>query len=261
MLPKNMTHISDSMGFTRWDDFDVEEYVLRCYNQILEEDRLTILEVIRYLQKQGIKPESWLHVADIGAGPNLFPSMLMAPFVKHHEDGGKIDLIEYSSSNRAYLKSVIKGNERPKSVEGMWEKFEHLMSHEAELWHNAYTLMRKKSHVVAGSVFELPENYYDAVSAYFVPESITTDLATCKKAVHGIIDSVKKGGFIMTAFMLDSHEWPAGVGTKFPAVPVNVDIIRSMYAGKADIDVIKMPAPPGVRDGYEGVGLAIGVKI
>ncbi|MEK7152724.1 MAG: hypothetical protein AAB834_02150 [Patescibacteria group bacterium] len=248
-------------NYTDWDDFDAEAYVRHNYVQkILHEDRYILERVIKALHDHGAKPQAWEHVADVGTGPNFYPPMLLAPFVKPAENGGRVDLIEFSPDNRRYLEEVLRGS-HPHSNDGCWHKFETAMRKECLLWTGAVQEVCEKAKVVAGSIFELPHEAYDAISSYFVAESITDDLETCKKAVNRVLNAVKPGGFISMAFMLGSEGYPAGVDTFFPAVAIDVPQLRGMYFGKADVEIVQVPAKPGARPGYTGMAVVTGKKL
>lgn len=253
---------STSKTFTPWKDFDVIEYVTRKYGKtLLKEDRFIISKVIETVQKLDIKPGSLQTVADVGAGPNLYPAMLFAPLVKSKSDGGQIDLIEYSQANRAYVESILHGDGKPLVPESVWRKFEELMARESDLWEHALNGVKEKARVVAGDIFELPTDYYDAISSYFVSESITEDMATCKKAVDSLINATKKDGFLMIAHMLGTQAWPAGEGTQFPAVPITVEDLHKMYDTKTKVEIFETGAKPDDPKGHYGMALVVGVKL
>jgi hypothetical protein len=114
--------------------------------------------------------------------------------------------------------------------------------------------------VVDGSIYDLPHQTYDAVSSFFVSESITGDPAQFKEAVNGLIDSVKPGGLIVVAHMLGSEGYYAGEDTSFPAVAVGVEDLKKVYAGKADVEVTQVKAAQEAREGYHGMAIVVGKK-
>jgi hypothetical protein len=249
-------------SYTDWSNFDPEEYAGHNYvHKILPEDHYILKKIIEALHKHDVKPQSWHRVADVGTGPNLYPPMLLAPYVKPASAGGKMDLIEFSSANRKYLEQVLKSEHPHSRKDGCWNKFEKAMHKECVLWKGAFQDTCKKAEIVTGSIFELPHEFYDAVSSYFVAESITDDMETCKKAIYRLVDAVKPGGFISMAFMLGSEGYTAGKNTSFPAVAVDVHDLRGIFMGKADMEVVRVPAKPGVRPGYTGIAVATGRKL
>jgi len=71
--------------------------------EILPDDKQIMTSMIQGLKQLGIAPHSLENVADVGTGPNLYPAMLLSPYIKPNT---KLELLEFSP-NRAYLAKVI----------------------------------------------------------------------------------------------------------------------------------------------------------
>lgn len=194
-------------------------------------------------------------------GPNLYPAMLLSPLVKPRDEGGEIDLIEFSSANRKYAKSILEDVDTNSPLAGAWEKFEDKMASYGSDWEGVLQGVKDKARVIYGSIYDLPSETYDAISAYFVSESITDDPVKFEKAVTKFVESVKPGGFIMAAHMLGSKGYYAGKGTSFPAVSVNVDDLKKVYRNKADVQVVQVNAKQESRKGYKGMAIVTGKKL
>ena len=238
--------VDQSPHYTSWDQFDVQEYVQRNYgNKILEEDRFIIEHAANAIRSADLRPASLSRISDVGAGPNMYPSMLLAPFVKPVEEGGQIELIEYSAPNRSYAQSVIDGTDTDGPLGGIWGKFESFIKDQGPEWTgDVFKDVRQKAHVVAGSIDELPKEKSDAVVSFFVPESTTDNWAEFERRVNSLLDFSKPGGFLMVAHMLGSKGYPAGEGTKFPAISLTMEDLKKVYVGKADGKIIHVEAPP-----------------
>jgi predicted RNA methylase len=245
-----------------WDAFDVAEYVRRCYgDSIMDVDRALIEGVIDAMQALDLKPGSWRRAADVGAGPNLFPSLLMAPFMVDPKVGGQLDLIEIGASNRDYLKTVTTASPCPAGLDTVWTKFEELMADRSELWVDSLQKVRALATVRAGDIFALPPETYDAISAFFVPESITDSFEQCELAVAKLIAAAKPDGFIMVGHMLGSDGWYAGEGNHYPAVPLSIEQLSDLYEDHLDfMRIIEPPLTPEVRHGYNGAAVVVGKK-
>ena len=88
--------------YSAWDDFDAEAYAWTWYGkEITEIDQGLIGGTIKSLKQIGVRPGSLGVVADVGAGPNLYPAMILAPLVQ--SPGGRVELIELGAANRKYL--------------------------------------------------------------------------------------------------------------------------------------------------------------
>jgi hypothetical protein len=266
--------------FTPWDQFDPIEYVRRNYGLILPEDRKIIKFVIGQLKRYGITPGVNLHrVADIGAGPNFYPSMIMAPLLDQR--GGIIDLIEYAQPNRDFLDKLM-GLSDP-IYRNQTRYGDQQVIHTHEPWHqfsllihgcyktsavNPFRKARESARVIEGSIYQLSTYersfQYDLVSSYFVAESITADLEECMGAIYSVVHAARPdGGVFVIAFMLGSEGYPAGVGTNFPAVSLTVKDLRKIFSSMSGIDykvvsITSKEDEPKARDGYHGMAVAIG---
>jgi hypothetical protein len=128
-------------------------------------------------------------------------------------------------------------------------------------WSGALDSVKEKAQVISGSIYDLPHEVYDVVSSYFVAESITDDFAKFEKAVTSLIDSVKPGGFIMIAHTLGSKGYYAGQDNFFPAVAVGIEDLKKVYEGKANVQITRVNAAKEVRQGYDGIAIALGKKL
>ena len=243
--------------FADWNAFDVGEYVQRCYgDRIMDVDAFIIKGVIATFAELELPPADWQRVADVGAGPNLFPGLLLTPFLK---SGGTVELIDVSEPNRRYLREALAGVSESGYPVAVWGKYEDLMAGQDERWAGAFGRLRELAEVRAGDVFALPPETYDAVSSFFVTESITTSRDECRLAVEKRIAATKTGGLVVAGHMLGSHRWHAGVGVHFPAVPVTVADLREWYRDHLDdLHIIEPPLTPEVREGYEGTAVVVG---
>ena len=247
--------------YSSWSEFDPEEYAWRCYGRkIMDVDRLLIGEAMRAMEKIGLLPGSLQYVADVGTGPNLFPSMLLAPFVAPPASGGQLDLIEYSQPNLQYLRDVVAG--RPVSPPSfIWGKYEALMSEHAPLWRRAFGTIQSIANVVQGSIYDLQPQTYDAITSFFVAESITDSMDECDRAVAALLAAVKPGGFVMIGHMLGSCGYPAGVGKLFPGVALSIQDIHRMYRDELeDLTIFEPPLTQEVHEDYHGAAIVIGRK-
>lgn len=244
-----------------WDEFDTEEYAWRCYGKrIMDVDRLLITHVMQALEDLGLKPRSLQRVADVGTGPNLFPPMLLAPFIAAPEDGGQLDLIECSQPNLRYLTDIVAG--RPVSPPAyIWQKYEALMAERSPRWRYAFAKMQRVAKVVRGSIYELEPLSYDAISSFFVADSITDSMDSCEKAVAKLLAAVKPGGLVVVGHMLGSTGYPAGVNTYFPGVALSVDGLYRLYQDELDdLTIFEPPFMMEFHKDYHGAAVVSGRK-
>jgi len=250
--------------YTSWDKFDPLEYAKRNYENMLPEDKIIIESVSKAIKEYGIKKNQFENAADVGAGPNLYPAMLLSPYVK-----GKIDLIEYSSSNRQYLEKVLGNNPQGEYLEHKenWIKYSKIIESMSEEDNkDSFDKTKDKIAIKAGSIYDLPQKQYSAVSSFFCTESITDKPKEFQKALESLMSSLRPGGLFVVTHMVGSEGYYAGEGTKFPAVNFSEDDLKRAYQS---IDVIsdfhleRAEASAGekkAREGYHGMAVVIGHK-
>jgi 16S rRNA G527 N7-methylase RsmG len=252
--------VDDCLSFSDWNQFDPEEYSQRNFGrELLYEDACIIKTCIAALNNFGIKPGQVQRYVDIGSGPNLYPAMIMSPFVS---DDGTISLLDFATSNWTYLNNIL-AEQGGDSKIADWLKFEQLMKSVDEVRYN-HVLERLLSRARAGfgDIFNMPAETYDAVSSFFVAESITDEFPTFIEATRNLLNSLKNGGIVVAAHMVGSGGWFAGEGTNFPAISLTVPQIESAYSILQDFSVTFFThgLRPAARDGYSGMALVVGRK-
>jgi SAM-dependent methyltransferase len=256
--------MTEPESFTSWEEFDPLEYAKRNYESMLPEDRIIIESVIRAIKKDGIKEDQFENAADVGTGPNLYPSMLLSPFVK-----GKISLIEFSNSNRQYLEKVLGENPRGVYLEhkNNWKKYSKTIEIISDgNFQDSFNKIKNKVEILEGSINNLPHSKFSAVSSFFCAESITDKPEDFLNAIRSLIDSIKPGGFFMFAHMVGSEGYYAGEGTKFPAVNFSEDDLIEAYQSINIISDFHLQRAETkkegkkAREGYHGMALIIGHK-
>lgn len=252
------TFINALDKYDEWAAFDPYEYVKRNYgDKILEEDRQIIVTVIGALAGLGVQLGSLELVADIGSGPNLYPSMLMVPYIKN---GAKIDMLEWSPANREYMTKLLAG-QLAEDQAATWRKFEVFMRQQAgDIYEGCEANAKAAVNITEGNIFELPEAQYDLVSSYFVAESIVDSNMPFREAMQSLAKAIKPHGVLIVAHMVGSEGYYAGEGTLFPAVNLSVADLKEAYAD-ADLDCTIVPVGENTsekaREGYHGMAVVI----
>lgn len=242
--------------YSDWQEFGTEEYVRRNYGKmILPEDQQIIDFAVKELAALGVAPNSLAKVADIGAGPNLYPSLLISPYVK---PDGRLDVVDFVQANLEYQKKVLCDGD----AEGLetWDKFEMYMQN---IGHNAdMAKVRRVANVMRGSVFEQPQAAYDAIMSFFVTDSITDDKAVFDQATASLVGALKPNGIFIVAHMVGSRGYFAGERAFFPAVNLSIDDIEAEYQkyGTFKSHLVTHDNQPASRKGYKGMAVLVGKK-
>lgn len=255
--------IRDIDSFSGWNQFDPYEYNYRNYGKrILDEDYGIIEFVIKELKDTIPKNAKFKNVADVGAGPNIYPAMLIAPYI---DDNGSLALLEYSNANRTYIQNLLGSNLDDQHMK-IWNKFEDLMIDlGGESYKNCLKAVLKQAKVEYGDIFDLPKNKFDCITSYFVAESITTSVLQFRKAMQSLASALKKNGILIIAHMVGSEGYYAGESTHFPAVNLTIKDIEEAYRDaelKFEIKAVgdDMPAKFKAREGYKGMVVVVARK-
>jgi hypothetical protein len=262
------------MTFDDWDAFDPVEYVNRNFDKtILGEDQKIIEHVITSLNDFTFRPI--LRAADIGAGPNFYPAMLLASIL---EKKGTIDLLEPSRPSRSYMQALLgSGDGIYRNINKLhtlqqidthhtWQKFDTLISKLGNKPSFDQTFIKARSTALSlpGDIYRLPPDTYDFISSFFVSESITTERPACRHAIDVVLHSVRPGGGFIIALMLGSKGYHAGENTHFPAVDLAFNDVEQMFTNYKNLTYRIFKVNSGTdrfRDGYDGMAVVIGQRL
>ena len=238
--------------YSDWSEFDPEEYASRNYlRRVLPEDRDIIKFVADFL-KENCTVMTLSRVADVGAGPNLYPSLAIRPYIA---SSGTIELIDPVESNRNFLVNTINHIEN-------WNEFERLLHKKNSALYNMPAKLPANTIVQDGNIYDLPKEAYDCILSFFVAESITDDFGEVQLAISSLKSSLKPGGLLITGHTLGSVGYFAGMLTNFPATPLNQRDIQGFYD---DFDNVKIQTTShnrnyAPRKGYKGMAVIGGIK-
>lgn len=243
--------------YSEWDKFNSYEYQRKNYGrQIFKEDKQIIKDAIGGIKSFGFKPQSFKKIIEIGVGPNLYPSMLIAPYMTRN---GVIELKDWAKPNLEYLEKIFSSKE-----DKDWIKFEGLMVQEGGVdYKESLKKVFSLAAISQGNIYHLTRNSYDAAISFFVAESITNSKDDFHRAMNSLISSVKPGGLLLVSHMVKSDGYHAGKRTNFPAVSLSVEEIKEAYRMSADIKIFitNHKNDEAVRKGYTGMALVVGKKL
>jgi hypothetical protein len=237
-----------------WSEFDADEYWKFNYASILPEDREIIECASKFLiEACGIR-SPYKRAVDVGAGANLYPSLLMLPWAEH------IVLTEHapSSSNISWLRE----NLSDASGEWPWQPFWDLV---ADLpCYRAIDEPRRRlaavQEVRAVSIFDLPPRTWDLGTMFFVADGMTTDEVEFKAALCAFLGALLPGSPFVMAFMEGSTGYEVH-GVHFPAVRITRQSLDALLA-ELPVDSISILRTDNsvkrLRFGYDAMLLVTG---
>jgi hypothetical protein len=211
-----------------WSDFDADEYWKFNYKTVLPEDAQIIECASKFMIEACGMRSPYKRAVDVGAGANLYPSLLMLPWAKH------LVCTEYAeaASNVDWLREHLA--ETPGGA-WPWQSFWDLV---ADL--PGYRTISEPRHrlaevheVQAVSIYDLPPRTWDLGSMFFVADGMSDDEDEFEAAVRAFINSLVPGSPFLMAFMENSTGYDVH-GVRFPAVKVTP---RSLDALLAELPV------------------------
>jgi NNMT/PNMT/TEMT family protein len=230
-----------------WDDFAADAYHEHNYDSMREDDAEMLGLVASWFDAAA--GGTALRGLDVGAGPNLYPTLAMLPYCS------EITLREYSASNVAWLRAATG------ELDGRWRPFWEVVSPRERYgdFESARARLSGTAKVEQGSVFDLPEAGWDLGTMFFVAESISQDPAEFEAATGAFVRALRPGSPFAAAFMERSQGYEVG-GIAFPATSVGESEVSGCLETVAtDLKVQRVrvrPAP--LRPGYTGYVVAIG---
>ena len=253
-LPPVKRHNSE----VAWVEFEPNAYWDHNYRSLRADDRAILKKVGRFFSDhfQGVTATSRAGV-DVGSGSNLYPALAMLPWCT------SIELTDWSESNVAWLKRHADGGAA--SGAWSWKPFWDVLARFPgyDRLDDPRSLLSRIHTVEQLSVFDLAERCYDVGTMFFVAESMTSYPEEFEDATLRFLGSLRPGAPFAAAFMDSSVGYV--VGDKFfPAVSevarARVEaVLKSCRLEWSDVTKIPVPANDPLRDGYEGMLIAVGV--
>jgi hypothetical protein len=230
-----------------WGEFDPYIYLKQYYETILDSDREIVVNLVKFYKKNQPKGR----FLEVGCGPNLFPVFVALPYAD------KIDIVEFGEKNIIYLRQQFV------NFHNIWLQWIDLLKKLDPIYKNMdfNQCFRQKVVINQDTIFDLPQNKYEAVSMHFVTECLTGDLNEFNKANRKFVESIKPGGIFFASFMENSQGYDSP-GKPFPAVAINADDVReSMSFLSRDLNIQKIKSGPGIiKTIHTGILVASGHK-
>ena len=239
-------------GAVRWSDFDAGEYWNLNYASVLPEDAQIIACASKFLIEACGPPSGLKRAVDVGAGTNLYPSLLMIPWLEH------IVFTEYAPRNIDWLGKNLTHT----PGEWDWQPFWDLVA--GRPCYQAIDDPRGRlaaAHEIRPlSIFDLPRREWDLGSMFFVADGMTTDEDEFERAVRRFLDALLPGSPFLMAFMEGSEGYDVS-DLQFPSVKVTQDSLKSLLAGLpvtgTSVHRTDKSAQP-LRPGYDAMLLVTG---
>jgi hypothetical protein len=236
----------------RWGDFDADEYYKINYASVLPEDAEIIHCASKFLIEACGPPARLRRAVDVGAGANLYPSLLMIPWV---ED---IVFTEYAPDNIDWLRQNLADGPGEWRWQPFWDLVAGLPGYRAI--DDPRRRLANAHEIRAVSIFDLPARSWDLGSMFFVADGMTTDNEEFESGVRCFLNALLPGSPFLMAFMEGSSHYDVR-GVRFPSVRVTSRSLDALLAGLpvAGASVLRTDnSVRRLRDGYDAMLLVTG---
>ena len=238
-----------------WGGFDPVAYWDHNYRSLRDDDRVILRIVGQFFQERfgACSPVRRVGL-DVGSGANLYPALTMLPWCD------MVVLTDHSPANVAWLEVATA------DLSMTWKPFWQELVNSAEYTPGDFSLVcerfGERTEVRRRSVFELSgDQRYDLGTMFFVAESLTNYPQEFEDATAGFLAALAPNAPFAAGFM-DGSEGYSVNEQSFPAVrSVNVDRVTAVLeqlGADARVRKIDVPADDPLRDGYEGMIVAVG---
>jgi hypothetical protein len=229
----------------QWAKFDSEAYFQHYYGDPHPDDDCVIRFAVEAI-KRVAPTNAGLDIVDVGTGPSLLPFLCALPRAR------RLTAWEYAESNVAWLEAELRSQEMRPQWRHFWRVVREAYQPEA-LPDDPIPLLRARSVITRGSVFDLPESNWDAATMFFCAESITERQDEFEAACVAFARSVKPGGMLAAAFLVRSAGYIVA-DRPFPVLSLTPDFIERVFAKNADgvhAELIGIRERE-IRSGYSG---------
>jgi hypothetical protein len=204
-----------------WSDFDADEYWKINFATVLPEDAEIIEYASKFLIAACETPGHFRTAVDVGAGTNLYPGLLMLPWVD------RIVFTEYAPDNIRWLSENLADG----SAEWQWQPFWELVARQP-----CYQDIEEPRRRLAAvhevrtlSIFDLPPRTWDLGSMFFVADGITENQEEFETAVRTFLGALVPGSPFLMAFMEGSTGYDVR-GIRFPSVRLTLPFLEELLA-------------------------------
>jgi hypothetical protein len=238
--------------------FSSDDYLAEYYSAVSSENN----ELLRFFAKASKLVSEGSTLLEYGGGPTIYQLVSFATRVK------SIYFTDHLNSNLLTVQAWLKTKQHSHD----WTPFiAAALQHEGIESPSAVQISERENYLKAqlhgfGHVDafnrhldEIPLEHYDVVSANFVVESITVDVAGWKQGLDSLLSYVKPGGLLSLTSIRGAKYWKIN-DKKFPAFNVNASSITQELRARGfaieiihEIDAqITEQSHPGY-EGYDGM--------
>jgi hypothetical protein len=248
-----------------WKTFESEAYWDHNYRHLRKDDQKIINTVAAHFSDHFAarrRDVGAMRGVDVGSGANLYPALSMLPWCS------KITLTDLAITNCTWLEAAIhsvhlKDGRDEWTWQPFWDEFRDYPGYELVTDPQAALADRARLEVLQASVMDLPERNWDIGTMFFVADSMTSYPNEFEDATACFMRSLLPGSPFAAAFMDSSLGYVVADQT-FPAVrevnSARVKKVLAHFSGDAQVNKIGVPPMDALREGYDGMIVAVGTR-
>jgi hypothetical protein len=243
-----------------WEEFAPIAYWEHNYRFLRKDDAAILKQVgLFFAQHFWSAGGPYCRGLDVGSGANLYPALTMLPWCH------SITLTDVSPANVAWLRENVTAGAFDRAEPWGWQPFWNELARFVgyRRLDDPAARLAAVQQVRECSVLDLPlgDGRYDVGTMFFVAESITSYETEYEDATMRFLDALLPGAPFAAAFMDSSHGYVVD-DRPYPAVhAVNAVRVEQTLIGlgaRARVMKIDVPASDPLRDGYDGMIVAVG---
>lgn len=237
----------------QWAAFDSEAYFQHYYGEPHPDDDRVIHCAVDAI-KRAPPSDRALDIVDIGTGPSLIPFFCALP------RAARLTAWDYAQSNVDWLEAELRREEMRPQWRHFWAVARAAYGPDHGLPASPIPLLRTKTTIERGSIFDLPERRWDAATMFFCAESITERQDEFEAACAAFARCVKPGGALIAAFLVRSAGYVVAE-RPFPVLSLSPESIETVFAAHAQnveaerIGIVERE----IRSGYSGFVFLTGI--
>lgn len=200
-----------------WDQWPVGDYLDEIYRKLHPSDDMIIQHHSEFYR--GLAPDSIDVSLELGSGPNLYPLMVTAAVSR------RIEVVEPSTASLAYLHQQLTDG-----PDATWLPFYERCRQLQPALPETLTEALSRVAFTKGQAADLPTERYGLASMHFVAESCTEDFDEFREVCRAFVRAVRRGGYLVAAFMENMGRYQIGDGPQWPGYKVDTTTVDRVLA-------------------------------
>ena len=233
---------------------DPEIYFAHYYEEPHPDDDVVLRIACEAIRES--RPAGLLDCLDVGTGANLYPLFAALP------RAARLTAWEYAKPNVDWLKKELAGGGMRPQWRHFWQVVKGCYPSNAGLTTDPIAALRTRTTIHQGSIFDLPERSFDVATMFFCAEAVSDKKAEFDRACRCFARSVRAGGTLVAAFLLNSKSYVLGERRYAVMTLSEESLVQTFSTLATGLKLQKIGlVEKEVRSGYTGMALLTGESV